>query len=162
MSQQALRIYLNDHLAGATFGRALVRRAASENPDGELGLFLTGLRREIEDDLETLQRVMRCVRAPANPAKRLAAALAERAGRLKLNGSLRDYSDLSRLVELDGLATGTMGKQALWRALTNSTTTDLRALTSLGSPTGPSNSTTTLNDTGGSSRRAHSGRRRGR
>ena len=117
MSQQALRIYLNDHLAGATFGRALVRRAASENPDGELGLFLTGLRREIEDDLETLQRVMRCVRAPANPATRLAAALAERAGRLKLNGSLRDYSDLSRLVELDGLATGTMGKQALWRAL---------------------------------------------
>ncbi len=117
MSQQALRIYLNDHLAGATFGRALVRRAARENPDGELGLFLTGLRREIEDDLETLQRVMRCVRAPANSAKRLAAALAERAGRLKLNGSLRDYSDLSRLIELDGLATGTMGKQALWRAL---------------------------------------------
>jgi hypothetical protein len=64
MSQQALRIYLNDHLAGATFGRALARRAASENPDGELGLFLTGLRREIEDDLETLQRVMGCVRAP--------------------------------------------------------------------------------------------------
>ncbi len=117
MSQQALRIYLNDHMAGATFGRALVRRVASENPDGELGLFLTGLRLEIEEDLQTLQRVMRCVGAPANPAKRLAAALAERAGRLKLNGSLRDYSDLSRLVELDGLATGTMGKQALWRAL---------------------------------------------
>jgi hypothetical protein len=117
MSQQALRIYLNDHLAGATFGRALVRRAAGENPDGELGLFLTGLRREIEEDLETLQSVMEYVLAPANPAKRLAAALAERAGRLKLNGSLRDYSDLSRLIELDGLATGTMGKQALWRAL---------------------------------------------
>ncbi len=117
MSQQALRIYLNDHLAGATFGRALVRRAESENPEGELGLFLTGLRREIEEDLETLQRVMDCVRAAANPAKRLAATLAERAGRLKLNGSLRDYSDLSRLIELDGLATGIMGKQALWRAL---------------------------------------------
>jgi hypothetical protein len=55
--------------------------------------------------------------APANPAKRLAAALAERAGRLKLNGSLRDYSDLSRLIELDGLAAGIMGKQRLWRAL---------------------------------------------
>jgi hypothetical protein len=117
MSQQALRIYLNDHLAGATFGRALVRRAASENPDGELGLFLAGLRREIEEDLKTLQRVMRCVRAPANPAKRLAAAVVERGGRLKLNGSLRDYSDLSRLVELDGLAGGIIGKQALWLAL---------------------------------------------
>ena len=117
MSQQALRIYLNDHLAGATFGRALVRRAASENPDGELGLFLTGLCREIEEDHQTLQRVMECVGASANPAKRLAVALAERAGRLKLNGSLRDYSDLSRLIELDGLSAGIMGKQALWRAL---------------------------------------------
>jgi hypothetical protein len=117
MSQQALRIYLNDHLAGAMFGRALVRRAASENPDGELGLFLTGLRQEIEEDHETLKRVMDCVHAPANPAKRLAAVLAERAGRLKLNGSLREYSDLSRLIELDGLAAGIKGKQALWRAL---------------------------------------------
>ena len=117
MSQQALRIYLNDHLAGATFGRALVRRAASENPAGELGLFLTGLRQEIEEDHETLQRVMSCARVPSNPAKSLAAVLAERAGRLKLNGSLRHYSDLSRLVELDGLAAGIMGKRALWRAL---------------------------------------------
>jgi len=117
MSQQSLRIYLNDHLAGATFGRALVRRAARENPDGELGLFLTGLAREIEEDLATLQRVMGCVRASPNPAKRFAASLAERAGRLKLNGSLRAYSDLSRLVELDGLAAGIMAKHALWRAL---------------------------------------------
>ena len=117
MSQQALRIYLNDHLAGATFGRALVGRAASENPDGELGLFLAGLRREIEEDLKTLQRVMRCVRATVNPTKRLAAVLVERGGRLKLNGSLRAYSDVSRLIELDGLAGGIMGKQALWLAL---------------------------------------------
>jgi hypothetical protein len=117
MSQQALRIYLNDHLAGATFGRALVRRAASENPAGEFGLFLSGLRQEIEEDHETLQRVMGCVHAPSNPAKQLAAVLAERAGRLKLNGSVRNYSDLSRLVELDGLAAGIIGKHALWRAL---------------------------------------------
>lgn len=117
MSQQALRIYLNDHLAGATLGRALVRRAASENADGELGAFLASLGREIGEDFETLQRVMRCVRAPVNPAKQLAAALAERGGRLKLNGSLRGYSDLSRLVELDGLAAGIMGKHSLWQAL---------------------------------------------
>ncbi len=117
MNQQALGIYLNDHLAGATFGCALVSRAAGENPDGEFGLFLAGLRGEIEEDLETLQRVMACAGTPVNPVKRVAALLAERAGRLKLNGSLRDYSDLSRLVELDGLAAGIMGKQALWLAL---------------------------------------------
>jgi hypothetical protein len=41
----------------------------------------------------------------------------EKVGRLKLNGSLRGYSPLSRLVELEGLWTGVEGKRSLWRAL---------------------------------------------
>ncbi len=35
-----LATYLNDHLAGATAGRALARRAASNNRDSPLGQFL--------------------------------------------------------------------------------------------------------------------------
>ncbi len=117
MSNRALRIYLNDHLAGATLGSALAARAARENEGRELGLFLERLHREISEDLMTLKQVMRCVRAPANPAKRLAALALERVGRAKLNDSVRSYSDLSRLVELEALATGVMGKHALWQAL---------------------------------------------
>ena len=59
---------------GSHVRACVVRRVASENPDGEPGLFLTGLRLEIEEDLQSRSRVMRCVGAPANPAKRLAAA----------------------------------------------------------------------------------------
>jgi hypothetical protein len=37
----------------------------------------------------------------------------EKAGRLKLNGSLRDYSPLSRLLEFEALILGIEGKRAL-------------------------------------------------
>jgi hypothetical protein len=46
-----------------------------------------------------------------------AAWLAERAGRLKLNGRLLGRSPLSRLIELEGLHLGVTGKADLWKTL---------------------------------------------
>lgn len=43
--------------------------------------------------------------------------IAEKLGRLKLNGQLRGYSPLSRMVELEGLYIGISGKSRLWKAL---------------------------------------------
>jgi len=43
--------------------------------------------------------------------------VAERAGRLKLNGRLTSYSPLSRFAELDFLAIGIEGKKQLWQNL---------------------------------------------
>ena len=40
-----------------------------------------------------------------------------RAGHLKLNGQLRGYSPLSRVVELEGLLLGVTGKRGLWVTL---------------------------------------------
>ncbi|MDQ3619342.1 MAG: hypothetical protein M3391_04345, partial [Actinomycetota bacterium] len=54
--------------------------------------------------------------------------LAEKLGRLKLNGSLTGYSDLSRVVELEGLTVGITGKLALWRSLKESAPTDGQTL----------------------------------
>jgi hypothetical protein len=45
------------------------------------------------------------------------AVVAERLGRLKLNGRLRGYSPLSRFEELDALAMGIEGKKILWQNL---------------------------------------------
>lgn len=47
----------------------------------------------------------------------LLAVVAERVGRLKLNGRLRTYSPLSRFVELEFLAMGIEGKKLLWGTL---------------------------------------------
>jgi hypothetical protein len=115
-----LRIYLNDHLAGSTAGLALAKRALRSNPDGELGDFLRRLVAEIAEDRETLLRVMDAVGARRNPVKARGAQLLELAGRLKLNGRLTGYSDLSRLLELEGLVIGIEGKRGLWDALRES------------------------------------------
>jgi hypothetical protein len=115
-----LRIYLNDHLAGSTIGLSLARRALRSNPEGELGDFLRRLVAEIEEDRDALLRVMDAVGARRNPVKERGARLLELAGRLKLNGRLTGYSDLSRVLELEGLLVGIDGKRALWDALRES------------------------------------------
>jgi hypothetical protein len=115
--RKLLGIYLNDHLAGATAGRELARRSQSANAGTELGSMLDRLLGEIVEDRGTLVRVMQALGVPLDPVKRAGAIAAERLGRLKLNGQLRGYSPLSRVVELEGLALGVQGKASLWRAL---------------------------------------------
>jgi hypothetical protein len=112
-----LRIYLNDHLAGATAGLALARRTLRSNPDGELGDFLRRLVTEIAEDRAALEQVLRELGLPRNPAKVQAARVLELAGRLKLNGRLRGYSDLSRVLELEGMTMGITGKLSLWETI---------------------------------------------
>jgi hypothetical protein len=117
MSDRFLGIYLNDHLAGATTGLELARRACSSNDGTELGRFLEELVEEIAEDRATLVAVMDRLGIVKNPMKQLAGWSAEKFGRLKLNGQLIGYSPLSRLVELEFLYVGITGKLGLWRAL---------------------------------------------
>jgi len=112
-----LAIYLNDHLAGSTVGVELVRRARGSNEGTELGEFLAAFAAEIEGDRETLEEIMEAVGAGRDRLKVAGAWAGEKAGRLKLNGSLRSYSPLSRVVELEGLRLGVEGKTCLWRML---------------------------------------------
>ena len=112
-----LAIYLNDHLAGATGGRELVRRAAASNRGTEYGPFLEGLAEEIEEDRRALLSIMATLGVGVDRLKVAGGWGAEKLGRLKLNGRLLGYSPLSRMVELEGLALGVTGKLGLWRAL---------------------------------------------
>ncbi|HEX2240920.1 MAG TPA: hypothetical protein VHJ82_07265 [Actinomycetota bacterium] len=116
-SERYLGIYLNDHLAGAIAGHELAKRAAGNNEGTPTGTFLTRLADEIEADRNTLERIMDQLEIKKDLLKDAAAWLAEKVGRLKLNGKLVGYSDLSRLVELEGLSLGVEGKIALWRSL---------------------------------------------
>ena len=117
MDRKLLAIYLNDHLAGASGGRELAARAAGSNQGTAYGDFLARLHGEIEDDRAELIDLMERLDIGEDRLKQAAAWAAEKAGRLKLNGSLTSYSPLSRLVELEGLAIGVSGKQSLWKAL---------------------------------------------
>jgi hypothetical protein len=112
-----LAIYLNDHLAGATAGRELARRAAASNRGSSYAPFLLELADQIEHDRGSLLEIMRALEVKTDPLKLLGGWTAEKFGRLKLNGRLLGYSPLSRVIELEALALGVAGKLALWRAL---------------------------------------------
>jgi hypothetical protein len=113
----ALRIYLNDHAAGALAAVELARRCRASNERTPLGMYLASLIEEIEADRSVLHDVMDRVGARRDRAKLAIGWLAEKVGRLKPNGRIFGYSDLSRLEELEGLCLGVEGKAALWRSL---------------------------------------------
>ena len=113
-----LEIYLNDHLAGATGGVELARRLrASNQQDPIYGAPLRRVCEEIEADRATLEQVIERLGYTRSRAKPLGAWAMEKLGRLKLNGQLRGYSPLSRLIELEGLLIGITGKIGLWQVL---------------------------------------------
>ena len=113
----ALHIYLQDHLAGATFGLQLAQRCQRNNESSELAEPLAKLTAEIAEDRRTLQAIMRDVRAEASRTKVAAGWTLEKVRRLKPNGALFEYTPLARVMELESLAIGIAGKRAMWRAL---------------------------------------------
>lgn len=116
-----LAIYLNDHLAGSALGIELVRRLRSSNEgEPEFAGPLARVHSEIEEDRDILVRLMDHLGVTRGKLKPALAKVAERLGRLKLNGQLRGYSPLSRVVELEGLTIGITGRLQLWTALEQS------------------------------------------
>jgi hypothetical protein len=116
-SDALLAIYLNDHLAGSTVARELSRRSLGSNRGTPYEPFLSGLAQEIVEDRRSLLATMDALGVRVDRFKAAAAWGGEKLGRLKLNGQLRGYSPLSRVVELEGLALGVHGKRGLWISL---------------------------------------------
>lgn len=111
-----LGIYLNDHLAGATGGAELARRAAARR-GGEAGDALRRFAVDVAADRAALLDIMASLGIPVRAYKVCAGWIGEKAGRLKLNGHLLTRSPLSTLEELELLCLGVTGKAAGWRTL---------------------------------------------
>ena len=108
MNPRLLRIYLQDHHAASAGGLALARRALGPSHP---------LAQQIARDRDALERVMRQLSTSPSLMKVGMVRMAERVGRLKLNGKLFARSPLSSVVELETLVVGVRGKEALWTAL---------------------------------------------
>ena len=108
MTSRLLHIYLQDHHAASAGGVALARRALGPRHP---------VASQIARDRETLEDVMRQLSIKPSAIKVGVVRLAERAGRLKLNGTLFKRSALSTVLELETLVVGVRGKEALWTAL---------------------------------------------
>lgn len=112
-----LGIYLNDHLAGSYVGEELAKRCKGSNEDNAVGDYLGRFLNELQADRAALVSVMEANGVARSPVKPVLAWTAVKLGRLKLNGQLVGYSQLSRLTELEGLVGGVKLKVAGWRAL---------------------------------------------
>jgi hypothetical protein len=116
-SDTYLGIYFNDHLAGSTVGLELAKRVQGETEGTDLGTFMRRLVQELDEDRETLREFMDAVDAGEDRLKVAGGWVAEKLGRLKLNGEVLGESPLSRVVELESLSLGVEGKRGMWIAL---------------------------------------------
>jgi len=96
---QYLKIYLDDHRAGAAAGTDLARRLWRKNRSGPWGAELKGIREMLEAEKETLDSVRAAVGVSGGHGKRALAVLSAQAARLKPNGHLLGYSPLTKVVE---------------------------------------------------------------
>jgi hypothetical protein len=116
VSRDALKTYLNDHLAGSVMAIELAERTIHENEGGPVAARLSPLVKEIREDQTVLSGVIERLGTGESSLKKAGAWLAEKAGRVKLGGT-DEPGELSRLEVLEMLTTGVHGKRALWRAL---------------------------------------------
>jgi hypothetical protein len=115
IGEDDLSIYLNDHLAGATAGVNLARRAV----DGALA-------EEIDEDRTTLLDVMDRLGVGQDPVKVALGWAAVQAARLRFAADLLGHAPVTRLEEVEALALGVEGKLALWQALRHTHDADPR------------------------------------
>lgn len=112
-----LGVYLNDHLAGSTFGMELAARIAKAHRDMEGGEALERFAAEVAEDRASLIEIMAALDVPVRQYKVLLGWVAEKTGRFKPNGRLLERSPVSSLEEFEMMRLGVEGKGACWRTL---------------------------------------------
>lgn len=116
-ARKLLRIYLQDQDAALLISQRVARRSGISNKGTRLGDFLAALSGELEDDSRSLESVIRRLDVQRSRLKRASTWGAEKIGRMKLNGHLIKYSDLSRVYELESLTALIGMKRSMWRSL---------------------------------------------
>lgn len=116
-SESLLPIYLNDHRAAAAAGLSVGRRSARSNTGTGFSQVLRGLVTDLEADVGSLDEVFRALDVPKSRVKSGLAVAGEWVGRLKLNGRIRQYSPLSRVLEMEGLESTIGSNRRLWTTL---------------------------------------------
>lgn len=112
-----LAIYLNDHVAGATVGVQRVQRMAKVYEGTVVGTAIAPLVPQLGQEREWLLDCLRRLEIPVRTYKVVGASVAERVGRLKLNGHVRRTSPLSALLEVELLRGAVTGKKSGWQTL---------------------------------------------
>jgi hypothetical protein len=117
MPADALKRYLQDHLAGSVAALQLMETLADHERGLPLEQKLRGLHYEVTEEQERLKAILARLESEESSLKRAAAWLTEKLHRGRLALAERADPALARLEGLESLALGLQGKLALYRAL---------------------------------------------
>jgi hypothetical protein len=116
-SPDLLGIYCNDHLASAMGGIELVSRMLGEHRGTPDEPRLEELLAQLREERASLTAMTKALGLPIRSYKQLAAWVAEKLARGKLNGRLLSRSPLSSLVEFEFIANAVLIKRAGFETL---------------------------------------------
>lgn len=117
--------YLNDHLAGAKTALEILDHLIATATDDHRP-FLTGIKEEISQDRDTLQRLLERLGGHQSAVRQIGGWIAGQAGRLKLLLDDPSRGALEHFEALELLTIGIHGKRLLWRALGHSNIQEFR------------------------------------
>lgn len=115
INEQALRIYLNDHLGASVGAVEWAEHCLARTTSGALRTFLQTFLSEVKEEQAVVQDMMDRIGGTENLLKQATAWVAEKAHRLKPNDDLLHYTDLKQLEALESIGTAVSGKQMLWK-----------------------------------------------
>lgn len=116
-NQDLLGIYCNDHLASAMGGIELVSRMLGEHRDTPDEQRLEEMLGQFREERSSLMAMTRTLGVPIRQYKQVAAWVAEKLARAKLNGRLLSRSPLSSLIEFEFIANAVLIKRAGFETL---------------------------------------------
>jgi hypothetical protein len=125
-SNELLGVYLNDHLAGSAAGIELAAKLGDRHQGTEFGQVMAAVARDITEDRDALEELMRQLEVERHPVKEAAGWVLEKLSRLRLNPALTGSAELTRLMETEALSLGIEGKLCLWLSLQKAAAVDAR------------------------------------
>lgn len=117
IDEKLLGLYLSDHLTGSTAGVGRIERMAKDFTDTPVHAELATLAAEIRRERGLLKDLIRELGIRQRPHRQAAAWLAERAGRLKLNGRVLSRSPMTLVLESELMRAAILGKIGGWQTL---------------------------------------------
>jgi hypothetical protein len=116
-NDKLLHIYLNDHLAAVVGGISLANRNLGQNRGSPLGEYVSDMVPEMHEHRKAIVDVLARLDGRVATLKTGIGWLGEKFGRLKLNGRLTGYSDLSRLEEIELMCMEAAWRRQMWSTL---------------------------------------------
>jgi hypothetical protein len=117
MTEKAMHVYLNDHLAGAMFGNDLAAQIATQNEGTPLGDLMQTVAGQIAEDRQALIELMDRLDVSKSTIKQATTWMAEKVSRPKFSGLTSGEPELGTFMALESLALGVQGKLCLWTVL---------------------------------------------